>query len=277
MSLIGRNIKYLRKSMRLTQAKFAEKIGIKRSLVGAYEEGRSDPRLTNLISMSRLFDVSVDALISQELTGLQLKEMKHLQVPKYDGRGSNVPDTKVLAITVDEHDNENIELVPTKASAGYANGYADPEYIRELPKFRLPMLPNYGTFRAFEISGDSMLPLESGTVLVGQYVESPLEIKNGKTYVLVTVSEGVVYKRVFNYIDENGKLFLVSDNKSYSPYEIEASDVMEVWEAKAFISVKFPDAQASVSEELPEKTMTMEQLTKIVLELKDEVVKLKEQ
>src|SRR3546814_6005241 len=53
---------------------------------------------------------------------------------KPKGRG-NAASVRVLSITVDGDDKENIELVPVKASAGYLNGYADPEYIAELPKF----------------------------------------------------------------------------------------------------------------------------------------------
>ena len=111
-----------------------------------------------------------------------------------------------------------------------------------------------------------MLPLESGTVVIGRYLESVADIVNGRTYVLVTGKEGIVYKRVFNYVEENGKLFLVSDNKVYSPYEIEIGDVLEVWEAKAFISVSFPE---------PDGEMTLEKLTGIVIDLQQEVIKLK--
>ena len=53
MSIISQNIKHLRKSNGWTQGDFAEKIDIKRSLVGAYEESRADPRLNNLLNMSR--------------------------------------------------------------------------------------------------------------------------------------------------------------------------------------------------------------------------------
>ncbi len=86
-----------------------------------------------------------------------------------------------------------------------------------------------------------MLPLVSGTIVIGSYVDQLKEIKSGKTYVLVTQTEGVVYKRVFNYLEENGKLYLVSDNEIYKPYEVRAEDVLEVWEAKAFISTDFPN------------------------------------
>ncbi|MCG8388471.1 MAG: LexA family transcriptional regulator [Cytophagales bacterium] len=260
MSLISENIKFLRKKMGLTQGQFAESIGIKRSLVGAYEEARADPRISNLIKMATLFGTSVDILISKDVMKLSGAEL----VTSEFKRGK-----EVLAITVDQEGRENVELVPQKAAAGYLNGYSDPEYIQELPKFKLPILPTNATYRAFEISGDSMLPILPGTIIIGEFVEDVRDIKNGKTYVLVTKSEGIVYKRVFNYISENGKLFLVSDNRQYAPYQVDVEDVLEVWSSKAYISVQFPDASEN-------KEVSTEQLASIVLDLQKEIVKLKE-
>ncbi|MFY0652653.1 MAG: LexA family transcriptional regulator [Cyclobacteriaceae bacterium] len=255
---VNENIKFLRKKEGYTQETFADVIGIKRSLVGAYEEGRADPRLNNLLKMSEVFGVSVDTMISKNVTELSEDEL-------YAGDNQNL---KVLAITMDSEENENIELIPQKASAGYLNGYSDPQYLGTMPKFKLPMLPGNATYRAFEISGDSMLPMLPGTVIIGEYVENPEYIKNGKTYVLISKDEGIVYKRVFNYMKDNGKLFLVSDNKTYSPYEIKGSDVLEIWESKAYISVNFPDQSGD-----PE--MSIDQLTNIVMELKQEITKIK--
>lgn len=256
---VNDNIKFLRKKFGYTQETFAEAIGIKRSLVGAYEEGRADPRLNNLLRMSELFNVSVDTLISKVVSELSEDELHQ----------SDEGSSRILAITVDSDENENIELIPQKASAGYMNGYADPTYIENMPKFQLPMLPKNATYRAFEISGDSMLPLQPGTVIIGEYIENISHIKNGKTYVLLSKEEGIVYKRVFNYVEENGKLFLVSDNKSYSPYQIDAKDVLEVWESKAFISIDFPDANGK-------EDLTIEELSGIVKNLQNEIIKLKD-
>lgn len=264
MVKINENIRFLRKHLGLTQEQFAQKIGIKRSVVGAYEEARATPPLETLLKMAELFQITADDFISRDMSK-SVGEDGKIQSAQA-GQGAKF---KVLSITVDKDDNENIELVPQKASAGYLNGYADPEYIEELPKFQLPILPRNATYRAFEISGDSMLPLEPGTVIIGQYVEKPDDIKNGKTYVLVTGKEGVVYKRVFNYLKDNGKLYLVSDNATYTPYEVQGSDVLEVWEAKAFISFKFPDGGKTTD-------LSMERLTQMVLELQQEVVKLKD-
>lgn len=259
MTLISDNIKYLRKKFGLTQEQFAERIGIKRSLVGAYEEGRADPRITNLINMAGLFGTSVDILINKNVMKLSDAE---LNISEFK-RGK-----EVLAITVDRNQRENIELVPQKAAAGYLNGYSDQEYIQELPKFNLPILPENATYRAFEITGDSMLPILPGTIIIGEYVDDVRDIKNGKTYILVTKNEGIVYKRVFNYINDTGKLFLVSDNRNYSPYQLDIEDVLEVWTSKAYISVQFPDSNSS-------NEVSTEQLASIVLDLQKEIVKLK--
>lgn len=259
MSLVSENIKYLRKLHHWTQGEFAEKINIKRSLVGAYEEGRADPRLNNLQNMSKLFGVSVDAMISRDLTGKSHEELEALN--KSSGG------MKVLSITVDEEDNELIDLIPQKASAGYLNGYADPQYLEDLPKFQIPSLPRSGTYRAFEITGDSMLPIRPGTIVIGQYVDSIHDIKDGRCYIILSKEEGVVYKRVFDYTKEHGQLFLVSDNKAYSPYRVDAGDVIEIWEAKAYLSMEIP--------EYADDDLSFEQLKNIVLELQQEVIKMK--
>ena len=247
--------------MGLTQGQFAERINIKRSLVGAYEEARADPRISNLIKMAELFGTSLDILINKDVMKLSDAE---LLTNEYQ-RGK-----EVLSITVDQQGKENIELVPQKAAAGYLNGYSDPEYVEELPKFQLPILPDNATYRAFEIAGDSMLPILPGTIVIGEFQDDIRDIKNGKTYILVTQSEGIVYKRVFNYIKDTGKLFLVSDNRQYAPYQIDAEDVLEVWSSKAYISVQFPDMQES-------KEVSTEQLASIVLDLQKEIVQLKGQ
>ena len=259
MSLVSKNIKFLRKNNHLTQEQLAEKIGIKRSLLGAYEEGRADPRLNNLLKISEVFKVSVDTLISEDVSEFE---------SAFGNIFNHKPKSKVLAITVDEKGEEYIDLIPQKASAGYLNGYADPEYLEDMPKFKLPFLAKNGTYRAFEISGDSMLPLLPGTIIICKYLESNTEIKHGKPYVLLTSSEGIVFKRVFLDPSKDTVVELISDNKYYQPYEVLKEDIMEVWEAVMFISQNFPDPTAEAGSE-------MDNLKNIVLELQQEVIKLK--
>ncbi|CAN5229239.1 hypothetical protein BH09BAC3_BH09BAC3_20860 [soil metagenome] len=254
---LNENIRFIRKQLNLTQDQFAQQLEIKRSLVGAYEEGRAEPRLELLQKMAAMAGLSVDILIGRDISQLKDYEKKSLR------------SKEVLVVTVDSNDKDNIELVPHKAAAGYLNGYADVEYIKELPRFKLPIpVLSRGTFRAFEITGDSMLPILPGTIVIGEWVEDIQNLKSGKSYVLVTHREGIVYKRVFNYLQENGKLFLVSDNRQYAPYQIDAAEVIEVWGAKAYISVQFPDANTK-------NEMSMEQLSGVVMDLQQELLSLK--
>ncbi|MFD2244698.1 XRE family transcriptional regulator [Pontibacter ruber] len=256
MDMVTSNIRHLRKNAGYTQAQLAEKLEIKRSLVGAYEEGRAEPKLSTLVNIAKLFNISLDELITADLSSSTGKSV--------GSAGATGGKLRVLAITVDEDQKENIELVPHKASAGYLNGYADPEFIEELPRFRLPMLGNSGTFRAFEISGDSMLPIASGTVIVGRYIEDWSSIKDGTPCIIVSQKEGVVFKRVYNKIQEASSLRLHSDNPVYAPYELHVEDILEIWEAKSYISSTFPIADLS-----------LDKLSSIVLDLQKEVQKLK--
>jgi transcriptional regulator with XRE-family HTH domain len=255
MIKLNANIRVLRKRLALTQDQFAQRLGVKRSLIGAYEEGRAEPRLELLQKMAEVFTITVDELIGRDFTSADAQSASYTR------------SKDVRIVTVDSTQRENIEFVPVKAAAGYLSGYADAEYVKELPHFRLPILKQ-GAYRAFEISGDSMLPLMPGTIVVGEYVEDLRKIKSGKTYVLVTQREGIVYKRVFNYLDDNGTLFLVSDNRQYAPYPLHGSEVMEAWLAKAYISVQFPDVN-------DKSDVSVEQWAGIVLDLQKEIQQLK--
>ena len=227
MVKINENIRYLRKKKGWTQEKFSCKIGIKRSLVGAYEEGRSDPRLNNLLKMCEVFSISLDNILRKDVS--KLREENYLD--------DNSQKVKVLSITVDKEGDENIELINQKASAGFTNSYSDFEFIESLPKFQLPFLHFSGTHRAFEIKGDSMLPLTSGSIVIGKYIESIDFLRDGKTYIVLTKDDGIVYKRVET---KENTIQLISDNKKYEPYEVNNDDVIEIWEAIAFFSLDLP-------------------------------------
>jgi len=272
--MINTNLKYCRRELALTQAQMADKLGIKRSLVGAYEEGRAEPRLATLVNMARLFGITLDQLVTTDFSKKKnTKVIGSLRPQEGAAPETDEPEPpttpaggklRVLALTVDREQNENIELVPQKAAAGYLNGYADPEYLEVLPKFRLPMLSQTGTYRAFEIAGDSMLPIASGTVIVGRYVEDWTTIKDGTPCIVVSSKDGIVFKRLFNKLRSNAMFVLHSDNPHFSPYDVKVDDVLEIWEAKSYISSTFPIAELS-----------LERVASLVLDLQQQVALLK--
>lgn len=215
MSYAGKNLRHLRKLRGWTQEEFANKLNVKRSLIGAYEEERAEPKLEVLEKLSQIFKLSLDDLLLRDLTGA--KGVSYLEQ-----RRSLKMDTSV--------DVAKIQFVPIKAAAGYLAGYADQDFLDELNTFTLPMLAP-GQYRAFEIVGDSMLPTPSGSVIVGEKVDNLEEVKNSNTYVVLSRTDGIVYKRILKNTKAKNKITLVSDNPVYEPYNVNADDVLEVWKA----------------------------------------------
>lgn len=248
------NIRFLRKQKGLTQGQLADELGIKRSVIGAYEEGRAVPKLLVIQQMSILFELSIDQLLTIDLAN--------------EKGGKPSSNLKVLATVVDAENEERISIVPIKASAGYLNGLADPEYVAELAHFAMPVAELSGgrSYRVFQIKGDSMLPVPSGAYIFCDYVEALNGIRDGKPYIVITADEGVVYKRVYNHVDEDGTLLLKSDNEEFEPYSLHVKEVMELWQAIGFLTFDLPE---------PAK-LDIDQLSSMVLKMKTEIKHLKD-
>ena len=113
-----------------------------------------------------------------------------------------------------------------------------------------------------------MLPLQPGTVVICEYVEDWFDVKPNQTYVIISKSDGIVYKRIAHKFKEEKGLKLLSDNKVYEPYWVETPDILEIWKAKAFISTEFPEPTAEPS--LETLTTMMAQMQKTISGMKTE-------
>ena len=246
MSNAGKNIRYLRKLRGWTQDQFANKLKIKRSLLGAYEEERAEPRLDVMKNICSLFKLSFEDLLLKDLTLSK------------DG-GSYIDRRRALKNSAEKNE---IQFVPVKAAAGYLAGYADPEFLDELNTFTLPMLAP-GFYRAFEIVGDSMIPTPSGSVIVGEKVEDLEDIRNNNAYIVVSRNGGIVYKRIARNNKVKDKLTLVSDNPQYEPYQINTEDVIEVWKAQMILTKAQTQQRWDVNQLAGMVTTLQEQVTSL--------------
>ena len=244
------NIKHLRTLRKLSQERFADELNWTRSAVGSYEEGRSEPPIDKLIGLSNFFDIPIDILVKKDLR--KAKDTSFIEVGN----------KRVLfPVTVNEDNEDLIEIIPAKASAGYLSGYDDPEYIEQLQKIKLPFLPT-GTHRAFPIKGDSMLPVKDGSFIVAKFIEDINDVKGGKTYVVLTKDDGLVYKRVYNPEKDNVNFLLSSDNKAYQPYLVSKENILELWEFTCCINTQeYDEKELKLS-----SIMTMFQDLKVELE-----------
>jgi transcriptional regulator with XRE-family HTH domain len=242
----AKNIKLMRKRRGRTQDDMASSLKMKRSTLSGYENEVASPGIPQLIAYSDYFGIAIDTLVKVDLSRLKESELRQLE-SGFDVfiKGSHL---RVLATTVDSSNKENIELVPEKAKAGYTNGYADPEYVKELEVFNLPFLSPERKYRTFQISGDSMLPIPPGAWITGEYVQDWSELKTGGAYVILTLDEGIVFKIIENRIKEEEKIRLISLNKIYEPYELHVSEIREIWRFVNFISDEMPSGGLSHSD-----------------------------
>jgi transcriptional regulator with XRE-family HTH domain len=326
----------------LTQEQFARKIGIKRSLLGAYEEARANPNLDNLMNIAKIFGTTVDNLLKNDLRSL--RETKGVPLPPpsqqlvikdepgppkqlsslidkyYRATPANVP---ANTNTVRSHTPSDIQHIPKKVAfqpisspfqsqpavtekvsqpvpathftnatsaaqlplaapvsntadknkltiewvrqadiAEYLSSYAYAEYLKQLPVFQIPLLPA-GKYRAFEAGADFSQP---GAVIVGQFVNNWYDIKDGQQYIVVVHKQGILYRRIYNQVKIKGTLLLSADNPTISTFEISIKEVLEVWEAKIFISTSMPEPSVGPS---------LDRLQELVLSMQMEIERLK--
>ncbi|MES2517457.1 MAG: helix-turn-helix domain-containing protein [Bacteroidota bacterium] len=228
----SQNLRFLRKILpdKLSQERFAEEIEIKKPTLGSYESGRAEPKYVDLIKLANFYGVNIGDLLTKDLSQ---------EPPKQ--KIKPVDNFRVLATTVNAENEENIEFVPVKAIAGYVEGYGDLEYIEKLPVFQVPFLPKDKKFRVFPIQGDSMLPLKEGSLVFAEYIEDWRNIKNGTVCIIVTKDEGIVLKKVFNYLTDKNLLVLKSSNERYAPYAVFGDDIKELWKFVGYFSSQFPN------------------------------------
>ncbi len=222
MSLFSDNIRALRTKHNISQEKVATSLMITRGRYVKYEDGTSEAPYEILKKIAQYYQISIDLLLSVDIRKIEVSDLLKLENNRL-----------ILPIQVDQMGENRIEVVTQKVKAGYLNGYGDPEYIEQLQQISLPFL-GVGKYRGFPVEGDSMPPHQDGDIIVGRYVEQLGEVSGGKTYIIITRTEGMVYKRLNT--NKQNTLMVSSDNYFYPPYEVKASDILEIWEYQCSIA-----------------------------------------
>jgi phage repressor protein C with HTH and peptisase S24 domain len=188
---------------------------------------------------------------------------------------------RVLTVVTDPSNDERIVHVPVQAQAGYPSELAEPSFISDLPTFTLPDYKyKNGTFRSFDVAGDSMEPtLFEGDKVICSFMEPSYwesSLKDNFVYVIVTQGD-VLVKRIENMIKDKKQLLLISDNAYYEPYTVNLHEIKEVWYVRARLSPFLPspgsvknilqDEVVKLRNSLSEQSRIIESLYKTIEEL----------
>ncbi|MFY0255980.1 XRE family transcriptional regulator [Chitinophaga sp. 30R24] len=240
------NLKLLRTRKKISQQHLADLLGLNKYKITAQESGKTrNPRMEDLVLIAGYFMIDIDIMIKTDLSRIPEALLLELEAgKKIDLAGKHL---RILPITVDDNNEENMEYVPARAKAGYRNGFSDPDFIAALPRFTLPELPRGKTIRMFPISGDSMAPIPDGSHIIAQYLEDWSMLKNNMPCILVLRGgeEDIVFKIVGNHIRQNGTLTLHSLNPNYATTTVAIEEVLEIWTFISYMSKQVPEPLAS--------------------------------
>ncbi len=266
MSNQAARLKALRQKAGLNQQQVADKIGKSRPRIAIYET-QPQVRIPSdvLGKLAKLYRTTSDYIENgtvpappptQSSTHPQISAPVPVVNPVDYTSGRYV---RPVTVAVDRFGRERAVLVPVKAQAGYLSGYGDPEFIQGLNTYSIPGCDD-GTYRIFEVAGDSMLDtLMPGDLVVARYVEDWRSMRSEEIYVIVS-SEGVVVKRVRNMLDKARGIMIISDNPVFDPDFVPVADLLEIWEVKAYISRNLTRKTGDVLQELNAIKSTIEKL-----------------
>lgn len=257
MSYIGKNIKKIRTVKKLSQAAFAEQFELGRASVGAYEEGRAEPKIETVIHIANHFGISIDALLTKELT---VNELYNFDIFK-----SDFGDLKIKKLVKNLKGSRTGEtpLVPSGAFMDYIINHHDRSFVESLPSIKLPV-EEKAQYRAFEVEGDQMEYYNTGIhhkdILMAKLIpdNKVSELNEGKVYAIV-MTKRVVIKRLA--AKSNSELELKPDNPSYKLFSIKMKDVLEIWEVVGVYTRQFR-APLTLEERLLKAEKAIEKLNK---------------
>ena len=251
MSHFGRNIKKIRTVKNLSQQAFADLFDLKRATLGAYEEGRSEPKIENIIKVANHFSVSIDDLLTRDLTVNELLKFK----------GGITTD--VMSLTR-EHFTE-VPCITENNASDYILHHNKEPFIKEMPVLKLPV-KNDKPLRGFTINNLEMTSHDKGLfpndIVIGHHypVNKTKELING-TLVLVLAEQKLILRRIYILKDQ---IVLKADHKNIEDKVFDRKDIQEIWKIKYAFYKRIPDYKDNIEDKL---SLLSDELNKIKRQL----------
>lgn len=267
MSFFANNIKLLRQRRHLSQDAVAKSLDLTRSSLSGYENSTAQAPYEVLIKLSTFYNISIDIILKKDISIIPDKNLTSMELNgNYDIHGTQL---RTLVTSSNDNTQPNSELVPIQAIGVYNTNYNDPEFIKDLPLMKLPFLSDHKKYRAFPITDDSMSPAVKGSYVVGEYFTNWTDIDDGEFYIIVCESKGVLFKQVFNNNPNEKSLQLCSNDPIFEPFDIEISEIKEVWKFVSLINNTIVEKENTKDhmyftvKELQRKINNIEKLLKI--------------
>ncbi|APU69491.1 helix-turn-helix domain-containing protein [Christiangramia flava] len=229
MSFFGKNIRKIRNVKKLSQQAFAELFDLKRATLGAYEEERSEPKLETIIKIANYFSITIDDLLTKELTInklLKFKEDLPYSNSFYEDLMSRIP------------------CIFPQTEFEYIRNYHQEEFINSLPCVKLP-LQSTQKRRAFVISTSEMASKSSGIQPNDMVVGEWLDLENSENISTAPLVMVITEKRLIlrNLTISGSKIVLSTQQPGYEDILLKKEEILELWEIKQIFMNQLPQPE----------------------------------
>lgn len=227
-SSIGENIKKIRQAKKISQADFAKLFNLARPSVGAYEEGRSEPKIETIIQIAEYFKISIDVLLTRQLTVSEIYSFDQLN-KKLDKVHQNKSSRSKTA--------KDVALVRIAHYLEYIINIDKKDFVNSLEQTAIPF-SSTGTWRVFEMNGSEMEYQHHGLHHQDLITCSKVEwdsVKAGDIYIIVQKG-GILTRRLKSI--HSDMLILSADDPSFEDISFYKDDILECWKAQGVFTTR---------------------------------------
>jgi DNA-binding XRE family transcriptional regulator len=217
--MFGKNLKKIRSVHSMSQQDFADIFELKRGTLGAYEEGRSNPKLETVIKIANHFSIGIEELLIKELTVNRLLKFNELLAVESDAFNVVAFDGIPCILPNDKHD-----FIKT-----FSSGI-------NLDKFSVIKIPNVDNTNRMAFSVDD-LSMTGGAIeffpkdiVIGTECDK-LSIED-KTFVVTLTQNELLFRKFFKADDH---FILKADHHGVADVVISVKDVICIWKIEHII------------------------------------------
>lgn len=246
MSFFGKNIKKIRGLKRMSQQAFADVFGLKRATLGAYEEGRSEPKIDTIIKVANYFSISIDDILTKEITINELLQFD-------GGFTTNVGQIVEKSLIEIPYLNElNIN--------SFIEDYRASQSLQSLPKITVPVSYEEGLI-AFSVQDLVMVKNEEGLfpgdVVIGVKT-LPEDLEDGNV-VLVLTSNAMFVRRVSK---TDAFYEFKAEHINVPAIKISRDEKMDFWKVNGVLLKRFPNFTSKFEDRMNQLNAKIEELSK---------------
>ncbi len=219
MSLIGINIKKIRKVKGISQTEFAKLFGLTRANIGSYEEQRAEPKLDIILKIADFYKINISKLVTKELTVNEISNFN--LISDFDTSKNKL--------------NTGTKYIPEELLKQFPKQKENLSFLKSLPRIVFPFIDNKKNRLAIYNKGNELYFNNNG-FLHGDilFLEKLLEFTENNFFLGIVIDNKSINKGIVEIKDSS---FLITPtNPNYKQKKIAINSSASAWKIKGCYS-----------------------------------------